>query len=140
MDPYKRWGLAVMAVAVVLFAVAALRISPLWSGPALPAGATRLTLTTAAPHLVPAMGCALALLGPVLVATAGDELIMASVETGETVKVIWPSGWAAWRLDGQAELVDRNGTVVAREGDVIHDRFGGGTGNGDGFHVCEFGS
>jgi hypothetical protein len=139
MDPYKRWGLAVMAVAVVLFAVAALRISPLWSGPALPAGATRLTLTTAAPHLVPAMGCALALLAPVRVATSADDLIVVSVESGETVKVIWPSGWAAWRLDGQAELVDRNGTVVAREGDVIHDRFGGGTGNDDGFNVCEFG-
>lgn len=131
--------LAILAIGIVLLAATAFRLSPMWPGPGLPAGATHLTLTTAAPHLVPAMGCAMALLGPVRVATADDQLVVVSVETGETVKVIWPSGWAAWRLDGQAELVDRDGTVVAREGDVIHDRFGGGTGNDDAFHVCEFG-
>lgn len=140
MNRRKPIVITTLVVGVVLLAAGALRLSPMWPGPGLPAGATRLTLTTAAPHLVPAMGCALALLAPVRVATSADDLIVVSVESGETVKVIWPSGWAAWRLDGQAELVDRNGTVVAREGDVIHDRFGGGTGNDDGFQVCEFGN
>ena len=140
MDTPKRWGLAVMVISVTLLAVAALRISPLWSGPALPDGATRLAISTARPHLLPTFGCATALLGPVRVTTAGDDMVFVSAEGGDTVKIVWPSGWAAWRLDGQGELVDRDGTVVAREGDVIHDRFGGGGSDDDAFHVCAIGS
>lgn len=140
MDSHKRWGLAIMVIAVVLVAVAALRISPLWSGPALPDGATRLTISTASPHLIPTFGCAAVLLGPVRVTTVGDDMVFVSAESGEPVNIVWPSGWAAWRLDGQAELVDRDGTVVAREGEIIRDRFGGGLGLGDDFHVCAIGS
>jgi hypothetical protein len=139
MDSHRRWGLAVMVIAIVLFVVAALRISPLWSGPALPDGATRLTISTAAPHLMPTFGCATALLGPVRVTTEGDDMVFVTAESGEPVGIVWPSGWAAWRLDGNGELVDRDGTVVAREGDVIHDRFGGGTDDSEAFHVCGIG-
>lgn len=138
MDSHKRWGLAVMVISVTLLAVAALRISPLWTGPALPDGATRLTLSTAEPHLIPTFGCATALLGPVRVTTTDDDMIFLTAETGEPVGIVWPSGWAAWRLDGRGELVDRDGAVVAREGDIIHDRFGGGGGDGT-FHVCAIG-
>jgi hypothetical protein len=46
---------------------------------------------------------------------------------------------AAWRVDGRAELVDRDRSVVGREGDVIEDRFGGGLGLDDAFHVCVIG-
>ena len=132
--------LAILAIGIVLLAGAAFRLSPMWPGPGLPTGATRLALTTEAPHLVPAFGCATALLSPVRVATADDELVVVSVESGETVKVVWPAGWAAWRVDGRAELVRRDGSIVAREGDVMQDRFGGGTGNGDAFYVCDIGS
>jgi hypothetical protein len=138
MDTHKRWGLAIMVISVVLFAVAALRISPLWSGPALPDGATRLAISTAEPHLMPTFGCATAMLGPVRVTTTDGAMIFVGAESGEPVQIVWPSGWAAWRLDGRAELVDRDGTVIAREGDVIHDRFGGGGGDGA-FHVCAIG-
>lgn len=125
---------------VVLLAAAVVRLSPLWPGPALPAGATRLHIATAAPHLVPTLGCPTALLLPVRVTTADDDLIFLSVETGKPVQIVWPSGWAAWRVNGRAELVARNGLVVAREGDVIEDRFGGGVGVDDAFHVCDIGS
>jgi hypothetical protein len=52
---------------------------------------------------------------------------------------VWPSGWAAWRLDGRAELVTREGAVVGREGE-LSEGFGGGTGDDDAFHVCIIGS
>jgi len=139
MDSHRRWGLAIMVVAVALFVVGALRISPLWSGPALPDGATRLSISTAAPHLLPTFGCATASLGPVRVTTAGDELVFVSAEGGQPVKIVWPSGWAAWSLEGRGELVDRDGAVVAREGEVIHDRFGGGVSDDGAFHVCAIG-
>jgi hypothetical protein len=136
----KRLIIAIVVAGVVLLAAAAFRLSPMWPGPGLPAGATRLHITTQAPHLVPAMGCATALLGPVRFTTVGDDLIFLSVDTGEPVQVVWPSGWVAWRLDGRGELYRRDGSIVAREGDVIEDRFGGGTGDDGAFHVCDIGS
>ena len=123
---------------VILLAVVALRLSPLWPGPALPAGATRLHIATEAPHLVPALGCLTALIAPARVATSDDDLILLTVATGEPVQVVWPSGWAAWRVGGRAELVARDGSVVARDGDVLED-LGGGVGVDDAFHVCVIG-
>ena len=70
--------------------------------------------------------------------TSGDELILVSVESGDTLNVVWPSGFAAWRVDGRAVLADPWGHVVGREGDVL-DGLGGGLGLGDDFHVCPFG-
>ncbi len=123
---------------VILLAAAALRLSPLWPGPALPAGATRLHIATAPPHLVPNFACQTALIAPARVATSNNDLILLSVATGEPVQVVWPSGWAAWRISGRAELVARDGSVVAREGDVLDD-LGGGVGVDDAFHVCVIG-
>jgi hypothetical protein len=131
--------IAVLAGGVLLLAAAAFRLSPLWPGPTLPPGATQLHITTAAPHLVPTFACNTAALAPARIATLGDELILLSETDDEPVKVVWPSGWAAWRVDGRAELVTRDGSVVAREGDVI-DGFGGGIGLDDAFHVCIVGS
>jgi hypothetical protein len=130
---------AILAGSVLLLAAATVRLSPLWPGPALPPGATRLHIVTASPHLVPTFACNTALLAPARVATAGDELIVVSEWDNKPVNVVWPSGWAAWRVNGRAELVTRDGSVIAREGDVIEDRFGGGTGVDDAFHVCEIG-
>ena len=133
----RRTVLAVAILAVV--AAGAFRLSPLWPGPSLPPGATRLHIATAAPHLVPNLGCPTALLGPARVATEHDDLIVLSVQTSEPVRVVWPSGWAAWLLAGRAELVDRDGSVIAREGEVIPARFGGGVGADGAFHVCAIG-
>jgi len=43
--------------------------------------------------------------------------------------VIWPNGWAARDIGSTRELLDGNGTVVAREGDRV--RAGGGYGPPD---------
>jgi hypothetical protein len=125
-----------IVLAVILLGAAMLRFSPLWPGPAIPAHASRLRIATEAPHLVPALGCQTALLGPVRVSSSGDELIAVSTTTGEPVQVVWPSGYVAWRIGGHAELVARDGSVLAREGDVIQDRFAGGVSVGNAFHVC----
>ena len=72
-------------------------------------------------------------------ATRGDDLVLVAPDTNEPIKVVWPSGWAAWRLNGLAELVTREGAVVGREGEFSQG-FGGGTGLDDAFHVCIIGS
>lgn len=132
-------AIALIATVLILVSAALFRLSPMWPGPALPAGATRLTLATEPAHLLPAFGCLAAALAPARIAVEGDELVLISEASGERIDVVWPSGWAAWRLGGRAELVDRYGTVVGREGDVI-EGFGGGVGTDDAFHVCVFGS
>jgi hypothetical protein len=135
----RRVVVAVVGGIVILLAVAFVRLSPLWPGPGLPDGASRLNIATAAPHLVPNFGCPASLLVPVRVATSNDDLIAVTVATGEPVQIIWPSGWAAWRLDGRAELVGRDGSVVAREGDVIENRFGGSAADDGSIHICILG-
>jgi hypothetical protein len=121
-----------------LFVIGALVIwaLPMFTGPALPAGATRLHIKTEAPRLT--FGCAAALLSPVRVEASGDELVVVSVESGERANIVWPAGFAAWRADGRAVLADSWGKVVGRDGDVL-DSLSGGLGLGDDFHVCPFG-
>jgi hypothetical protein len=106
------------------------------TGPALPAGATRLQIATGRPNLT--FGCPAALLAPASVATLGDELILVSIDTGAPVPVVWPSGFAAWRVDGRAVVATWWGGVVGREGGVL-DSLGGGTDVDGVFHVCRLG-
>jgi hypothetical protein len=108
-------------------------------GPALPAGATALHITTEASHLIPTLACETAALVPARLATVNGDLVLRAVASGETIAVVWPSGWAAWLVDGRAELVGRDGSVFAREGDVLSD-LGGGVGSDDLFHVCIIGT
>lgn len=129
----RAWTLAVIAVVVV---AGGLRVLPLFTGAALPAGAARLHIETERPAIT--AGCQTALLSPVTVATSGDELVLVTVETGEPVAVVWPAGYAAWRIDGRAVIADPWGGVVGREGDVL-DGLGGGTGSDDAFHICPYG-
>ncbi len=128
--------IAIAATLLIVLGAAGLRVLPLFTGPALPDGATRLHITTEPPNLN--MGCALALLAPARVAVAGDELILVSVESGETLHVVWPAGFAAWRVDSRAVVADPWGSIVGRDGDVL-DSLGGGLGLGDDFHICPFG-
>ncbi len=65
-------------------------------------------------------------------------MIVLSGETGGQSQVVWPSGWVAWRINGQAMLVDRDGAVFGREGEVIEKELGGGA-YADAFHVCNVG-
>jgi hypothetical protein len=135
----RRWILGSVVVLVVALALAVWRISPMSPGPTTPAGATPLHIATEPAHLIPNLGCPSALLAPVRLQVAGDDLITISLNTGDPVSVVWPSGWVAWRLHGLAELRGRDGSLIARESDVIADRFGGGVGTDDVFHVCVIG-
>ncbi len=132
---HRRALAAISGVLLLLVVVGLARLSPMWPGPSLPAGATPLTLATEPGHLLPTMACPTALLTPARVAVAGDALVLVPEGGGDPIKVVWPTGWAAWRLDGRADLVSRDGTVVGRDGDVISG-FGGGVGTDDAFHVC----
>ena len=127
---------SITAVGIALLAVIALRVAPLFLGPALPDGASRLQLVTASPNV--SLGCATAALSPVRVSTSGDDLVLVSVESGQPVSLVWPAGFAAWRIDGRAVVADPWGSVVGRDGDVL-DSLGGGLGTGDAFYICPFG-
>ena len=129
--------IAIAAGGVLILGAFALSVLPLFTGSALPAGATRLHITTERPNL--SFGCAAAALSPVRVATSGDELILVAIESGDTVPVVWPSGFAAWRIDGRSVLADPWGSVVGRDGDILDSLGGGGGGDDDAFHICPFG-
>lgn len=136
MSRRSRVLIAIAATVVIVLGAVGLRVLPLLTGPALPEGATRLHITTEPPNL--SLGCAAVLLAPARVAMAGDELILVSVESGDTLRVVWPSGFAAWRVGGRAVLADPWGGIVGRDGDVL-DSLGGGLGLEDDFHICPFG-
>ncbi len=93
----RRLRNALLVLVAVTIVGGALILVPLWAGPSLPSGASRLQIETGDPG--PVFGCQAALLSPVRVATSGDELILISVETGDPILVRWPGGHAAWRLD-----------------------------------------
>lgn len=126
---------AVAAILVIVIA-GVLALVPLWTGPAVPHGATRLHIAVASPGIP--FGCTAALLAPVRIASTADELIVVSVASGDPVRVVWPGGFAAWRLDGRAELVGPYGNVIGRDGDVLDD-LGGGGGTDGAFYVCGLG-
>jgi hypothetical protein len=59
----------------------------------------------------------------------GTELVLGNGD------VVWPRGFSARLLNGKAELVGPDGTVIAREGDHLEGQILGGY-HGDGqFHV-----
>lgn len=136
MSRRRRILIGLAATIAVILGVIGWRVLPVFTGPALPPGATRLHITTEPPNVT--FGCAAAALSPVRVATSGDELILVTVESGSTVNVVWPSGFAAWRVGDRAVVADPWGSVVGRDGDVL-DSLGGGLGVGDEFHVCTYG-
>ena len=127
---------AVVTAGVIVLGAVTFRVLPLFTGPALPAGATRLHIATERPNL--SLGCATALLAPVRVATSGEELILVSVASGGPINVVWPSGFAAWKAGGTSVVADPWGSVVGRDGDVL-DSLGGGIGVDDAFHICPLG-
>ena len=118
------------------------------TGPALitpypaPAGGTSLALAVAPPLVLPSgavEACDQALFGPIRVVLSGTVLSFVSVDTGMTVELIWPHGFAAWLINGKAEIVAPDGTVIGFSGDVLSD-LGGGGGPGNASSVCGIGN
>jgi hypothetical protein len=105
----------------------------------LPPGATRLELPTLpsrfGSRLV--LGCPAAAFPDLRVERANSTMVFirvggaggAETSTGADGRIdpVWPAGWSARIVEGRAELVDPEGGVVAREGDVIRS-LGGGNG------------
>ena len=129
-------GLSLGAAALIVVAAAAWRTAPLFIGPSLPPGATRLAIATDRPNLN--LGCPAALLAPARVSTSGDALVLVTVDSGEIVNVVWPSGFGAWRRGGRAVVADPWGAIVGMDGDILSG-LGGGLGADDLFHICPFG-
>src|SRR6478735_7347090 len=96
----RRKAVIAVASAAVALGASVMLLLPLFVGPAIPAEATRLHIAMSTAPLT--FGCATALLSPVRVASSDDELIVLSVESGAPVKLVWPSGFAAWRIGGQS--------------------------------------
>jgi hypothetical protein len=136
----KRGVIAVVVATFFAVLVFLVSLTPMWPGPNPPAGATRLAIRTAAPHLIPTLGCPDALLLPVRITSAGDQMVFVSSDTGAPVSIVWPTGWAAWRgADGIAVLARRDGSIAGREGDVLSG-YGGGVGDDGAIGICIVGS
>ncbi len=77
------------------------------------------------------------------VEVAGTRLVIVDATTGSPVDAVWPYGFSARLVDGKAALLASDGTVVAREGDVLTSVNGSWTGGevgepGRAFHVSGF--
>ena len=103
-----------------------------------PAGGLPLALDVAQPIELPSgavAACDQALLGSVRFVLTGTVISFVSVDTGLPGKLIWPHGFAAWLVNGKAEIVAPDGTVIGYSGDVLSG-LGGGGGPGNAFTVC----
>ncbi len=65
-------------------------------------------------------------------------MVFTRVDIGERVSVVWPSGYSGRLLNGRAELVAPDGSVLARERDVISNLAGSSKDNGDTFLCFDF--
>jgi hypothetical protein len=84
-------------------------------------------------------GCQLARLEPVRMERAASEIVFGSVQTGDPVAVTWPYGTTGWLINGKAELLAPDGTLISTEGQTLDD-LGGGLGLDNRFHVCQIGT
>ena len=118
---------ASLAAALLLGACGGPAWSPRTPAPR-PSGAETLVLVTAPPAEPLGVGfewgCADALIGDVRVRRDGNAIAFERVGGGD-VRLVWPRGFAAWLRDGEAQIVDPNGSVIAREGEVISERLVG---------------
>lgn len=93
----------------------------------LPSGATALTLATAPPEadILQHWACPGNTITPVQVVHDGYRVIFVDQLTGQPHDLVWPRGFSARLVDGRAEVVAPDGTVVLREGDIFSDVISG---------------
>jgi hypothetical protein len=103
----------------------------------LPPGASALRLQTQPRSLVPFnIGCPLGLLGPIVVGHDDAVMVFTVESSGRPIKLAWPFAWSARLVNGRAEVVTPDGSVFAREGDVIRNRLTGGALDDGTFQIC----
>jgi len=129
-----RWALGLLVVVTVVAGVAVFLFVP-YQPASLPAGSVPLTLRAQPWRLLPSFGCPLALLTPIRVERDGVSMVFADEASGSRVQVVWPNGYSARLLNGRAELIPPDGSVLARDGDVISSLTAGAADNGD-YLVC----
>ena len=126
-----RWALGLLIAAALVAGLAALLLAPPQSAP-LPAGAVPLTLRTQPWKLWPfSFGCGLALLTPIRLERDGTSMVFADEASTNRLQVVWPSGYSARLTNGRSELIAPDGSVLARDGDVISNLAAGAADNGD---------
>src|SRR5436190_1503200 len=127
---------ALLAGAAACTPVALPSYEPITRTPApLPSGATALTLEiapSAASGPGPNWACAGSTPVSVRVVREDDAAVFETV-TGDRMELVWPRGFSARLLDGRAEIVAPDGSVVAREGDEVASGTLGGPAN----DICE---
>lgn len=104
---------------------------------ALPSGATALELKTEPSATSPPSAnwaCALALFAPVRLVRDGEAVAFVSSDDGTSEDLVWPRGFSARLVDGFAEVVAPDGSLIAREGDVISNL------SGSSDHICRIGN
>jgi hypothetical protein len=126
-----RWVLGLFVVVAVLAGAAVFFFVP-YRPASLPAGAMPLTLRTQPWKLWPlSFGCGMAGLTPIRVQRDGVSMVFADEAGGNPLQVVWPSGYSARLMNGRAELLPPDGSVLARDGDVISGLASGAADNGD---------
>lgn len=86
---------------------------------------------------LPNAPCAGTDVGDFRVVVKDGSVGLQSVDDGTVSGVVWPSGFSAERRSDGIALLDADGAVVAREGQVIH--IGGGRGGTGTISVCDIG-
>ena len=133
--PAARFGLLlglILLGALALIVGAILMLSP--QGPALlPPRATPLALRTQPwkPWPIGGFGCPMAGVAPLRVEVDGSSMVFERADGAHLVSIVWPYGFSARLLDGKAELVAPDGTVLATQDQVISNLAGSSADNGD---------
>jgi hypothetical protein len=82
----------------------------------------------------------LAAVTPIRMERDGGFVVFADETSGNRLPVVWPNGFSARLVDGRAELVPPNGSVLAREGAVISNLASAAADNGDLLVCLDFAS